>query len=751
MTHGMDKAYAVACSPCVWVCFVALSLLVPQAYALQPASDGPTTTPLDRTYHHTVWTMEDGLPQNSINDIIQTRDGYLWLATFGGLVRFDGITFKVFDRGNAEGLADNRITGLYEDRAGVLWIGHEAGAVSRYEGGVFAHYTLADGLSGGTVSHFAEDAEGTLWMSTHRGLVRFSEGRFRVYNTRDGLPGDFIHNLLLDREGRLWIGMGQGLGYFAEGRFTIFTEEDGVPAPFTTALFEDRTGRLWVSGRTSFYYEDGQFTRFSRPGWSPQPVGKFWVDQQDNLWVGYGGGQLVRFASEMASNARSERASAAGISFGAQIRPIFEDREGNLWVGTDGAGLHRFHERPVIQYTPEDGLPSDRVFRVTEGAPGELWLSPGCGNLVQYRGGTFSTYSSFDQDGEFGCIWSLLRDRAGTLWIGNIKRENRRLIRFRDGDYTLFTQEDGVPDADIYALFEDRDGDLWLGTQGQGVVHFEEETAVAHYTTADGLVDDDVRFITQDRDGVLWSGTAGGLSRFEDGVFTNYTAEDGLSQSMVRALHADEDGTLWVGTYGGGLSRLKDGHITRYTTDDGLAENFISRILEDEQGKLWMLGNLGLSVLPRAMLNDFAEGRIASVEPILLGTAEGMAEGNGGGQPAGWQAEDGRMWFPTIEGLAVVDARHFRWNTVPPPVVIERVLADGHAVDLRQDVTAPPGPGDLEIHYTGLSYVAPEQVRFKYKLDGYDEAWQEVGTRRVAYYTNIPPGRYTFRVQASMV
>ncbi len=171
MTHGMDKAYAALCSPCVWVCFVALLLLVPQAFARQPASYGPRTTPLDRSYHHTVWTTEDGLPQNSINDIVQTRDGYLWLATFGGLIRFDGITFKVFDRANAEGLAGNRITGLYEDRAGVLWIGHEAGAVSRYADGVFTHYTLADGLPVGTVSQFEEDAEGGLWMVTRKGLL----------------------------------------------------------------------------------------------------------------------------------------------------------------------------------------------------------------------------------------------------------------------------------------------------------------------------------------------------------------------------------------------------------------------------------------------------------------------------------------------------------------------------------------------------------------------------------------------------
>ncbi|MFB3133761.1 MAG: two-component regulator propeller domain-containing protein, partial [Rhodothermales bacterium] len=698
------------------------------AHAQRPVLPSLEAGAAVKEYVHTVWTTEDGLPQNSINDIVQTRDGYLWLATFGGLVRFDGMTFKVFDRANAEGLAGNRITALYEDRAGVLWIGHEGGAVSRYADGVFMHSTVADGLSGGTVFDFAEDAEGTLWMTTEKGLVRFSEGRFRVYTTRDGLPGDFIFSLLLDREGRLWISMEEGLGYYAEGRFTFFTEENGLSDPFTTALFEDRTGRLWVSSPMGFYYEDGQFTPFSRPGWPPQYVAKFWVDRQDNLWVGYKHGRLVRFASETASNARSDRAPAASISLGAQIRPIFEDREGNLWVGTNGAGLHRFHERPVIQYTPEDILPSIRVSRVTEGAPGEFWLNDGCRALVRYRGGTFTAYSSFDPDGLFqdrlfGCIGSLLGDRAGTIWIGNTKEGNHRLIRFRDGDYTLFTREDGVPDADIYALFEDRDGDLWLGTQGQGVVHFKEETAFAHYTTADGLVHDDVRFITQDRDGVLWFGTAGGLSRFEDGLFINYTAEADLAPGMVRALHIDPDGTLWVGTYGGGLSRLKDGHITRYTTDDGLAENFISRILEDEQGKLWMLGNLGLSVLPRAMLNDFAEGRIASVEPILLGTTEGMAEGNGGGQPAGWQAEDGRMWFPTIEGLAVVDARHFRWNTAPPPVVIERVLADGQEMDLRQDVAAPPGPRDLEIHDTGLSYVAPEQVRFKYKLDGYDEAW----------------------------
>ena len=721
--------------------------IVPCAQAQGPVWVAPETDAADRAYLHTVWTTDDGLPQNSVTAMVQTRDGYLWLATFGGLVRFDGITFTVFDVASAPGLAGNRLVALYEDRAGVLWIGHEAGEITRYENGVFRSYTPADGLPDGTVWAFAEDAEGTLWIGKKKGLVRFSDGVFAVFTTRDGLPDDSVYDLLIDRAGRFWLGTEGGLARYEDGRFTVFTMQDGLPALIVGEVFEDQKGQLWVGTSAGLaYYRDDRFIPLSTPG---APTGGNIIVEQDRhgtLWVGEShtptDRRLIRMVPVAGGTSRMQH--VVTYSFDALIHVIIEDREGNLWIGTDGDGLHRFREQPVRRYTTDDGLNHNSVFRVIGDGEGGVWFNAACENLTRYRDGTFTAYAALPDGGKIGCIWAMLRDRNHTLWLGG----DGNLIRLDEEGYTRYTPEDGLLGENVLALFEDRDGYLWVGTEGTGVIRFEEGNVVP-YTTADGLVHGDVRFITQDHGGAMWFGTRKGLSRLRDGVFTNFTAEDGLSPGMVRAIHEAADGTLWIGTYGGGLSRIKDGRITRYTIEDGLFDNVVSRILEDEHGNLWMLGNLGLFFVNRRVLNDFADGKRAMVESVSFGPDDGMAEGNGGGQSAGWQTDDGMMYFPTIGGLAAIDAKNFRRNDVPPPVVIERVLVNESEVDLRQPIEAPPGRRDVEIHYTGLSFTAPERVRFRYKLEGRDEEWHEAEDRRVAYFTNLAPGSYTFRVQAA--
>lgn len=302
----------------------------------------------------------------------------------------------------------------------------------------------------------------------------------------------------------------------------------------------------------------------------------------------------------------------------------------------------------------------------------------------------------------------------------------------------------------MLAIHRDQAGTLWIGTGG-GLNRHEGGGEFTVFDTDDGLVHKDVRLITETRDGALLIGTTGGMSRFKDGRFTNYTIAEGLSHNHVRAIYEDSDGTLWIGTYGGGLNRFKNGKFTRYTTEDGLFDDTISRIFEDRRGDLWMSGNRGIFRVNRIELNDFAEGRRDHVTSVSYGVADGMAnrETNGGAQPAGWQARDGRLWFPTVKGVVVIDPERVGANHLPPPVHVEQVLFDRLAVDHSQPLKLPPGRGDLEVHYTATSLVAPEKVRFRYRLEGYDDEWVEAGARRVAYYTNVEPGEYRFRVIAA--
>lgn len=425
------------------------------------------------------------------------------------------------------------------------------------------------------------------------------------------------------------------------------------------------------------------------------------------------------------------------------MRAVIEDREGNLWLGTGGKGLHRFKPRQVAAYAADQGL-SDRGFiPITGDGEGGLWL--GGAGLFRYRGGSFSRFNLE------ASVRSLYRDGGGTLWVGT---DGEGLYRVQDGrllkEHPLNASLRG---AAVGAINEDREGNLWVGAGGdegqEGGLYRLKGGEATRYGTAEGLVSNDVRLIAVDRRGALWVGTTGGLSRFEAGKFTNYTTGQGLSNNYVRDVYEDADGALWIGTYGGGLNRLKDGRIARVTTREGLFDNVVSRSLEDGRGNLWMSCNRGIFRASLRELNDLADGRAASVNCVSYGVADGMLtnETNGGGQPAGWRADDGSLWFPTIRGVVRVEPDDL--NPLPPPVHIEQVLVGKTPADLRGEVEVPPGRGGLEIYYTGLSLSVPEKVRFKYKLEGYDSEWVEAGARRVAYYTNAPPGRYVFRVRAS--
>ncbi|MCS6805273.1 MAG: sigma 54-interacting transcriptional regulator, partial [Blastocatellia bacterium] len=692
----------------------------------------PVPSRVAQGYIQTVWTTEDGLPQNSVTAILQSRDGYLWLGTFGGLVRFDGVKFTVFTAGNTKGLESERILTLYEDRHGVLWIGTEHGGLTRYAQGAFTTYRMKDGLPSDKVLSLSGGDNEILWIGTEDGLVRLQSGRFQTYTTNDGLPHREVLALHQDRQGTLWIGTRGGLSQLTAEGFRTYTSRDGLPSNMVNVIREGRDQSLWIgTGNGVARLKDRAITRLSIPG---QPIGgsrSLHEDEEQTLWVGSHDGLVL-----VQKNGQTSRQAIA------QVWAIFEDREKNLWVGTNGAGLHRWRKRQLITYTRAMGLAGDNLIPITEDGEGSIWIGAQCEGLSQFKDGRFTTYT--DKLGLHNrCVRTLLTDRDGSVWIGTVGE----VAHFKDGVFTRYGPEQGLANAFLWSLYRDRQGTLWVGTGGGGLYRFDNGRFTT-FRVADGLVDNDVRFITEDREGNLWIGTVGGLSRFKDGIFTNYTTRDGLSHNFIRAIHEDADGTLWIGTYGGGLNRFKGGRFTPITTRNGLFDDTVSRILEDDRGNFWMSSNRGIFRVSRKELNEFAERTRRAIISVTYGVSDGMesSECNGGGQPAGWKARDGKLWFPTIKGAVVVDPTII--NETPPLMGIERLEIDKQAVSLWSAITAPPGSGNLEIHYTGLSFVASEKVRFRYQLEGYEREWIDAGARRIAYYTNIPPGRYRFRVMA---
>ncbi|HYL99942.1 MAG TPA: sigma 54-interacting transcriptional regulator, partial [Blastocatellia bacterium] len=701
-------------------------------------------------YGHTLtsWGTDDGLPQNTVSSILQTSDGYLWVGTNDGLARFDGIKFTVFNSVNTPAIRSNRIYDLFEDKEGSLWIASESGGLTKYSRGSFTGYAGKDSLPDSSFDDYYEDQEGGLWAAINgTELVRFKDGKFRTYTQSDGLPPRVVCFRFDPQRLRFWIGSRQGLGLWRPGEpVFLYTTRDGMINDDVSDILISRDGSIWAGTSNGLVqFTDGKFTNYTTSdGLAGGSISRLFEDRQGVLWVGTEKGGLQRFESGRFVAATKQ----SGIA-GDTVKSLYEDREGNLWFGTNSGGLFRLKKQKILALTTGEGLPSDSAVPIIEDKEGAVWVGATCGGLVRLKNNVLTTYApgaGLPKE----CIWSLWADDDGGLWMGTW---GGGLTHFKDGKFATYNHRNSnISSNTVLAIFRDRKRTLWVGT-GTGLNRFKDGEFTV-YETKDGLVHNDVRFITEDRQGALWIGTTGGLSRYKDGAFTNYTAGNGLPHNFVRAIQEDEDenGVLWIGTYGGGLARFKDGKFVRCSRRNGLFDDVVSRILDDGRGNFWMSGNRGIYRVSKSELNDFADGKITSVQSISYGVADGMptAECNGGAQPAGWKTRDGRLWFPTIKGIAIVDPAAIKSNSVPPPVAIEQVLIDKTPVSTGSPMKAPRrGKGDLEIHYTALSFVSQDKVRFKYKLEGYDENWVDAGTRRAAYYTNIPPGAYSFRVAAS--
>ncbi len=708
------------------------------------SAPGQTLTPrkLLGEYVQFIWQDQHGLPQNTVNTIVRTRDGYLWLGTVDGVVRFDGVRFTAFDPINTPEIGAGGVRALLEDRAGDLWIATDGGGLTRRRGDRFTRYTRQDGLSNDHAMCLLEDRAGRLWVGTDGGGINlFQDGRFTALTTEQGLPNDRVHALAEDAEGGLWIGTTVGLARYHDGRFTVYTKADGLPHNFVRALCWDAAGQLWVGTHTGLSrFRDGRFAAFgARDGLPDQRVWAILLDREGNVWAGFDDGGLYRYRAGNFAACKTQDGLPSN-----QIRALYQDPDGDLWIGTVADGMSQLRKARFDVYTTADGLPHDLTRAIREDAAGCLWVGTH-GGLSQFREGKFTIWTT--KDGQRAdSVGALASDRAGNLWIST----ERGIARLRDGQVRTWNTADGLSNERIFSLLVNRADDLWIGTYGGGLNRFRNNRFEV-YTTQDGLADDEVISLYEDRAGALWVGTrGGGVSRLRDNRFTNWTATEGLANNHVLSFYEDRWGGLWIGTHGGGLNRLKDGRLATITTNDGLYDNLAYQILsdtEDDSGDLWMSGNRGIYRASLKELNDFADGRSSKVNSYAYGVADGMLSREcNGGSPAGWKSRDGRLWFPTMRGVVVIDPR--RRDLQLPLVAIEGATLGRVPVPSGREVVVRPGQGNLEIQYTGLSWSRPQQIRFKYQMTGLDEAWVDVGGRRTAYYSYLPPGEYTFRVIA---
>ena len=715
-------------------------------------------------YRFDSWTTDDGLPQNSVHSITQTADGYIWLTTFDGLVRFDGVRFTVFNKSNHKNLPGNRFVKLFAEDDNTLWICTEESGLVRYHNGELQTFTVADGLLTNRVYEIQKDTDGSLLISTWSGTMRWRNEkfsverqedirRFKVYLAPSGIRWE------MDKSGLRSIGR--------DGRETIYDlpfAADKISSDRTfnyflhVNMFEDRSGALWFAAAGNVYrLKDGAISVLRKENGVPSSLVQ--VIAQDGagaIWLG----TKEKGACRLQANRFDCFDKSSGIS-SDNIYDIFSDREGTLWLGTNERGINRVTNRTITPLSTAEGLADKNVYPILEDKTGGVWIGS-FSALSYYKDGKIKNYA-YGKELIYESAQSLFEDGAGRLWIGSIGG----VSYLENGKFYDFTEKLNltIGDYDFWDIHQDRNGAFWFATNKGLIKH--ENGATTRFTTADGLPGDDVKIIHEARDGALWIGTYSGLavlssefsrqnsdnrkSRLKAKLRT-FTEQNGLAGNHIRSIYEDEDGAMWIGTYDGGLSRFKDGKFTNYTTENGLFSNGVFQILPDERGNFWMSSNQGIYRVSRQQLNDFADGKITRIVSSVFGKSDGMlnTECNGGRSPAGIKTRDGRLWFPTQDGAAIINPESVSSNSLAPPVVIESVFIDNHSTEIRQSaVEIQPGQNNLEIHYTGLSFIKPEQMQFRYKLEGLDENWTDAANRREAYFPYLPPGKYTFRVIAA--
>ncbi len=695
-------------------------------------------------YVHNVWTSNDGLPQDSVNAIAQTPDGYLWLATQEGAARFDGLRFSVFDASNIDGFGSFVYT-LHVDRAGTLWLG--CVNLFSYSDRKFVRYSTADGLPDIAIKHISEDADGNFWFGAAssdrifggRGLIRFADKRATVLTTANGLSSNQVYDTLTDSRGNLWIGTGDGLNLYKNGEFKVYRISDGLSGNLIRTVYEDRAGNIWLGTSSGLNrFSGGKFVSYTTAnGLSNDSINTVYEDADGILWVGTDRG-LNRIV-----NGRIQSVTDIDALSNDGIFSIYEDRERSLWIGTHNNGLHRLRDAKFTTYGAPEGLRGDSLQSIYQDSSGRMWFGTSDGGLNVLENNQFRTFSR--RDGLLGDrVRAICEDRAGNMWFGS----ELGLNKFKDEKFTTFTTADGLPSSNIRSMYEDENGVLWLGTTA-GLSLFAEGK-FKNFGKAEGLLGNSVNFIHRAADGQIYVAGDEGLSVFQNNKLVAVRA--GFPDEFnAQSISEDANRTLWITSWGQGLNRLKDGKLTTYTTKNGLYDNTAWSILDDGNGNLWMGCNRGVFRVSKQELNDFADGKISRVNSIVYGAANGMRKREtNAGSPSALHLKDGRLWFATTAGAVVINANDVISNHVAPPIVIEKLVADEQTLGADgEKFELETGTKNVEFHYVGLSFVAPERVRYKYKLEGFDNEWVDAGTRRAAYYTNLAPGKYLFRVIAA--
>lgn len=741
-----------------------------------------------------VWDTEKGLPNSSVTAITQTPDGYLWVGTYNGLARFDGVHFEIFDPLKTPSLTHPRIHALFVDAEGVLWVNTYDGSLTSYRAGEFVlehrgtgsldvRFTLVSstadeiafssqrgellrrqaGETGWEIfrpelsprpTFYFQDGQGQVWW--HSGsqfrFGRLIDGELPLADDRSGLRTSQANCVTVDRDGRLWVGSEKGMAYWEEGQCRVLTPTNGESQVNVELILPVDSDTSWVWANQRLRQQVGRKWVGEVEEWkdllgtAARRLMGAHLDREGGVWFNHYGNGLFHIDPE----GEPIRLTVADGLPGNRVGAWFEDREGNIWVGADRGGLARLRPKMFQVVGPAQGLPTRAVASIAETSAGDIWMATFGGGVHEWSRGALSPVPLPPRLGRF--VFSLCEVGPGVFWMSA-------------GDEDLYVvDEDGFRQAPwgvhgVKALLQDSQGRLWAGWK-DGVGYWSEQTQQAT-AMEQGFETAAVRALDEGDEGVVWFGSDdGSLYQYVDGDLQRFQPTDALSSQPIRALHAEDDGTVWAGTFRGGLLRFKGGRFTRYSVNEGLPSDVITQILDDGRGRLWCGSHQGVFHVNKTSLDEFARGERTRVDCVVYGRLDGLPslECSGSYGPSCLRGVDCRLWFATAKGLVSIHPDAVDVGGVPPPVVIQELRIDGSKQVLphrpskapsdRDYLDVSPGRTQIRFHYTALNLSSPGKVRFRHRLVGHDRDWLEVGSRREAIYSALPPGRYTFEVTA---
>lgn len=691
------------------------------------------------------WETDQGLPQNSVRKIIQSSDGYIWLATEEGLARFDGISFTILNKINTPELNENFINDIFEDSRNNIWVATNGGGVVKISGD--------EVIPIGPENHdlnfakcITEDNKGNIWIGTDvKGIIKYSNGAFTSLNTFSGLPANTIHDVTSDKLGNIWVATSKGLANVGSG-ISVFGKDTEIENLEFFTIKSTSNGLYAGSKNNGFFHISNNriIDHFTvEDGLLSNEIKAFCFDDSQSLWVGTADGLNRVINGKVKSLTESD-----GLP-GKSIYSLCQDNEKSMWVGTAGGGLVRLRDGKFSTYAIREGLNYDIIWTLFERSNGDIWIGTDGGGInILHKDKTVEII-----DRKKGLtndvIFAFEEDNDGNMWVGTY---GGGLLKISGNKITALTAKDGLFSDIIRSIDKDSKGNLWIGTtKGLNVISDGKVSSLS-FSESNGLKSSYIRDVLEDNSGGIWVGTrGGGISLIRNGKVTaSYTESEGLSNNTVRVIQEDKFGNIWAGT-SAGLNKITNGKVTPYTVKDGLFDDPVFALVNDRMGNFWISCNKGVYSVK---IDDLINYNSTDSNPIVCspyGKKDGMrsSECNGTGSPAGIIDITGNIWFPTIKGVVTINPGKIKINQYLPPVYIEKFIADNLSLDPNSMIEIEPGTEKFEFHYTALSYVAPEIINFKYKLEGLDKDWIEAGNRRTAYYNNIPPGTYKFKVIAS--